>query len=74
MEEKKCRLLQLPSFTDRRGKLTVIEGGETVPFEISRVFFLQDPTPDAVRGQHATRNDQYIVAAAGSCRIRPAMV
>ena len=70
MEKKSCRLLRLSSFTDQRGKLTVIEGGETVPFEIRRIFFLHGLAPDAVRGNHATLNDQCFVLLAGSCRVQ----
>ena len=69
MDKKSCRMLRLSSFSDQRGKLTVIEGGDTVPFEIRRIFFLYGLTPDSVRGDHATLNDQYIVLIAGSCRV-----
>ena len=70
MNKKTCRLLRFSTFTDERGSLTVIEGGETVPFEIRRIFFLHHSTPDSVRGNHATLNDQCFIAVAGSCRIR----
>ena len=69
MKEKTCCLLWFSAFADDRGKLTAIEGGRTIPFEIRRIFFLYDLTPGAVRGDHATMNDQCIVAVAGSCRI-----
>lgn len=71
MEEKKaCRLLRFGSFSDPRGKLTVIEGASSVPFDIRRVFFLHGLTPDSVRADHATRNDQCIVLVSGACRVR----
>ena len=70
MEQKACRMLRFSALTDERGSLTAIEGGENVPFEIRRVFFLYGLSPDAVRGRHATLNDQCVVAASGSCRIR----
>ena len=70
MNKKTCRLLRFSTFTDERGSLTVIEGGEAVPCEIRRVFFLHNPTPGSVRGSHATLNDQCFVAVAGSCRVR----
>ena len=70
MHKKTCRLLRFSTFTDERGSLTVIEGGEAVPFEIRRFFFLHNLTPGSVRGGHATLNDQCFVAVAGSCRIR----
>ncbi len=70
MNNKTCRILHLSSRSDKRGSLTAIEGGDTVPFEIRRVFFLYDLSPAVVRGQHATRNDQCIVTVKGSCRVR----
>ena len=70
MEFKRCRLIRFSSFSDGRGKLTAIEGGETVPFDIRRIFFLHDLTPGCIRGGHATMNDQCIISVAGSCRVR----
>lgn len=70
MEKKNCRFLRFSQLSDERGSLAAIEGGDTVPFEIHRVFFLYDFSPATVRGQHATMNDQCIVTAAGTCRIR----
>lgn len=70
MATGKCRLMRFFTFTDERGKLTAIEGGETVPFDIQRVFFLHDLTPGCVRGGHATMNDQCMICVAGTCRVR----
>ena len=70
MEEKECRFLRLTSFTDERGKLAAIEGGDTVPFEIRRVFFLYDLNPTAVRGNHAAADEECIFIISGSCRVR----
>ena len=70
MEAGKCRLMRFSTVTDERGKLTAIEGGETVPFDIQRIFFLHDLTPGCVRGGHATLNDQCIITVTGSCRVR----
>ena len=70
MSKQCCRLLHFPAFEEIRGNLTVIEGGEAVPFEIRRVFFLYGLSPDSVRGNHAVRNDQCIVLVSGSCRVR----
>jgi len=44
---------------DVRGSLTAIEGGQSIPFEILRVYFLRDVTQD--RGGHAHRDTQQIV-------------
>ena len=69
MTKKECRLLRLDTLTDPRGSLTAIEGGESVPFEINRVFFLHGLTPEQTRGSHAVRNEQAVVAVQGACSV-----
>jgi dTDP-4-dehydrorhamnose 3,5-epimerase-like enzyme len=62
-----CRLVDLPQITDQRGNLTVVEGDETIPFTIARVYWLYDVPGGAQRGGHAHRElEQFIVSASGS--------
>jgi dTDP-4-dehydrorhamnose 3,5-epimerase-like enzyme len=62
-----CRILDMPTLRDARGRLTFIEGGEHIPFEIARVFYLHDIPTGAERGKHAHRElHQFIIAIAGS--------
>jgi hypothetical protein len=62
-----CKLLSLPKITDPRGNLTFIEGGNHVPFDIRRVYYLYDVPGGAERGGHAHKNlHQLIIAMAGS--------
>jgi hypothetical protein len=50
---------------DARGSLTAIEGGQNIPFEIQRVYYLRDVNGD--RGGHAHREtQQLVVPVAGS--------
>lgn len=51
----------LPSHSDRRGILTVIESGVDLPFEIKRVYFLHHILKD--RGGHAHRDTHQIITA-----------
>jgi dTDP-4-dehydrorhamnose 3,5-epimerase-like enzyme len=60
-------LLDLQTFTDARGNLTVIE--KIIPFDIKRIFYIYG-VDDSVRGAH--RHKQTVQAAIcikGSCTI-----
>lgn len=62
--------LNLQSVCDDRGCLTAIEGGDLIPFEIKRVFYMHDVAKGADRGGHAHRDtDQFAVAVHGSLKI-----
>lgn len=62
-----CRLLDLPKIHDPRGNLTFVEGGNHIPFDIQRVYYLYDVPGGADRGAHAHKNlHQFIVAMSGS--------
>ena len=71
MEKETCYLLQLQSFTDDRGTLIPIEGNQTVPFEIKRVFYIYGSERDIVRGQHANRKTQFVlINVAGTSKVK----
>lgn len=63
-----CSLIKLSQHhTRRRGNLTVVENGVTLPFNVRRVFYLYDVPGGHGRGGHAHREQsQLIVAASGS--------
>lgn len=62
-----CKLISLPRIDDPRGKLTFIEGGGHLPFEIRRVFYIYDVPTEESRGAHAHRNlHQFLVCLSGS--------
>lgn len=62
-----CKIIQLPKITDPRGNLTFIEGGNHIPFDIKRVYYLYDVPGGSDRGSHAHKNlHQFIVAMSGS--------
>jgi hypothetical protein len=62
-----CRIIELPKISDPRGNLSFIEGGQQIPFDIQRVYYLYDVPGGSDRGSHAHKNlHQFIVAMSGS--------
>lgn len=62
-----CKIVELPKITDPRGNLTFIEGGDHIPFDIQRVYYLYDVPGGAERGGHAHKGlHQLIIAMSGS--------
>jgi hypothetical protein len=67
MSLDKCKIVALPKISDPRGNLTFVEGGEHVPFDIQRVYYLYDVPGGAERGGHAHKGlQQLIIAMSGS--------
>lgn len=60
------KIIELPRINDRRGNLSVIEGN-TLPFEIKRVYYLYDIPSNARRGGHAhIKQHEVLIALSGS--------
>lgn len=65
------RWFDLPQIHDPRGDLTFIEGGNHIPFDIARVYYLYNVPVDAERGGHAHRKlEQIVFALSGSFRMK----
>lgn len=63
----RCKVIELPKISDPRGNLTFIEGGQHIPFDISRVYYLYDVPGGAERGGHAHKElHELIIAMSGS--------
>lgn len=66
-----ARLIDIPRFTDSRGSLSVIEAGETCPFQIQRVFTICGCGCNDVRGCHANRYSQFFMyCPTGQCDVK----
>ena len=67
MSIEDCRIIDLPKIDDPRGKLTFIEGGKHIPFDIARAYYLYDVPGGAERGGHGHKAlTQLIIAMSGS--------
>jgi len=61
------KLIELQTFSDSRGNLTVLE--KNIPFPIKRVFYIYG-VDDSVRGKHRHHKTiQAAICIAGSCII-----
>lgn len=62
-----CRIIDLPKIADPRGNLTFVEGGNHIPFDIKRAYYLYDVPGGAERGGHAHKDlHQLIIAMSGA--------
>lgn len=62
-----CQLVELPRIGDRKGNISPIYGGEHIPFEIKRIYYLYDVPGGSVRGGHAhIQLQQLIVSLMGA--------
>ena len=61
-----AQVITLPTFTDERGSLTVLE--KCLPFEIKRIYYIYNATQK--RGGHKhVKAVQALIAVKGSCEI-----
>lgn len=69
--QEKCKILNFTDLGDERGKLVVIEGGQAIPFEIKRVFYIYGSDTTVVRGKHANRESEFVlINVAGTSKVR----
>lgn len=63
-----CSIIELDKHhSDCKGNLSVVQNGETLPFDVKRVYYIYDVPGGEERGSHAHRElSQLIVAASGS--------
>lgn len=66
-----CSIIELGKHhSGRKGNLTVVENGYSIPFNVKRVYYLYDVPGGESRGAHAHKKlEQLIVAVSGSFRV-----
>lgn len=66
-----AKMLEFSQKGDERGRLVVIEGGQDIPFEVKRVFYIYGSDSDVVRGQHANRKTEFVlINVAGTSKVK----
>ena len=69
--QDKCKIINFADLGDERGKLVVVEGGQTIPFDIKRVFYIYGSDATVVRGEHANRESEFVlINVAGTSKVR----
>lgn len=64
------QLIEMPSFADLRGSLSVAEVGAQLPFVPKRIFFVHEVPTAEVRGEHAHRStEQVLICVQGSVSV-----
>lgn len=65
------RILEFSSHGDDRGRLVIVEGGQDIPFDIKRIFYIYGSDNKVVRGQHANRKSQFVlINVAGQSKVK----
>ena len=68
--ETGAKLYRIPSFSDIRGELSVLEFKKVLPFPIERIFYTYGVDSTEVRGEHAHKVcEQFLIAIHGSLHV-----
>lgn len=62
-----CRIIQLESHVNPRGTLTVAQNGDSIPFDIKRLYYIFDIPTDSERGGHSHFREQRLLIAVSGC-------
>ena len=69
--KERCPIIEFKDLGDERGKLVVVEGGQSIPFDIHRVFYIYGSDSTVVRGQHANKESEFVlINVAGKSKVR----
>ena len=62
--------IKIPRYGDDRGKLTTLEAGSQVPFDIKRTYYLSEVSEGKNRACHAHKVSQRVLSAiVGACKV-----
>jgi hypothetical protein len=58
-----CRLIDLTERADERGKLTIVQSGTDIDFDIARAYYIHNVPSGAERGAHGHRRLRQLIVA-----------
>jgi dTDP-4-dehydrorhamnose 3,5-epimerase-like enzyme len=62
--------IELQSYGDNRGRISIAEIGKEIPFDVKRIYYLTNLSDSKPRGFHAHRElRQLAICIEGSCRM-----
>lgn len=65
-----CSIIEIDKHHHKKGNISVIENGITIPFEVKRAYYLYDVPGGESRGGHAHKDlRQLIIAVSGSFNV-----
>lgn len=66
-----CHYIEFKRIGGQVGHLTAIEGGQDIPFEVRRIYYITGVPGDVTRGFHSHRRlEQVLLCLNGSVKIR----
>lgn len=70
--KEQYKILEFGEYGDERGNLVVAEGGgQDIPFEIKRVFYMYGSDPTIIRGKHANRRTEFVlINVSGTSKVK----
>lgn len=68
---EQCGFIEFEQEGDERGHLVIVEGGQDIPFEIKRIFYIYGSDEKVIRGQHANYHSQFVlINVSGSSKVK----
>ena len=61
LTKNNVELLEFKRNGDERGELVIVEGGEDIPFDIKRVFYIYGSDRAVIRGCHANKRTEFVL-------------
>ena len=66
-----AKMLEFSQKGDDRGHLVIVEGGQDIPFDVKRIFYIYGSDKDVIRGQHANRESEFVlINVAGTSKVK----